>query len=63
MDQKTNTALGQRKITLVSLLTQPEMALSQQPLNLKNTLGSESKLLVSVRLKVSRFGLFIALFI
>jgi hypothetical protein len=51
MDHKTNTELGMKKITLVSLLPLPNMELSSQPLNLKNS-GPESKLIVSIRLKV-----------
>uniref|UniRef100_A0A0P5KR21 Extended synaptotagmin-2-B n=1 Tax=Daphnia magna TaxID=35525 RepID=A0A0P5KR21_9CRUS len=51
MDQKTGGELGMEKITLVSLLTLPEMELSHQPLSLKNS-GPESKLIVSIRLKV-----------
>ena len=43
--------MGVKKITLVSLLTLPNMELPLQPYNLKNS-GPESKLLVSVRLKV-----------
>jgi hypothetical protein len=51
MDQKTGGELGGEKITLVSLLTLPNMELSHQPLSLKNS-GPESKLIVSIRLKV-----------
>ena len=51
MDQKTGGELGTEKITLVSLITLPNMELSHQPLSLKNS-GPESKLIVSVQLKV-----------
>lgn len=54
MDQKTGGELGVKKITLVSLLTLPNMELCQQPLSLKNS-GPESKLIVSIRLKVCLF--------
>lgn len=50
MDQKTGGELGVEKITLVSLITLPNMELSQ-PLSLKNS-GPESKLIVSIKLKV-----------
>lgn len=51
IDQKTGHELGEKKITLVSLLTLPGLELSHQPLSLKNS-GPESKLIVSIRLKV-----------
>ena len=51
MDQKTGCELGSKKITLVSLLGQPNMELSH-PLSLKNS-GPETKLLVTIRLRVS----------
>lgn len=54
MDQKTGGELGVEKITLVSLLTLPNMELSHQPLSLKNS-GPESKLLVTIRLRVFDF--------
>lgn len=52
LDQKTGHELGYRKITLVSLLTLPGLTLPPQPLGLKNS-GPDSKLIVSVHLKVS----------
>ena len=51
MDKKTGGELGMEKITLVSLLTLPNMEICNQPLSLKNS-GPESKLLVTIRLKV-----------
>jgi len=50
MDQKTGIELGTKKITLVSLLGKPNMEMNH-PLSLTNS-GPESKLFVTIRLRV-----------
>lgn len=61
LDQKTSSVLGQLTYAIALLLKQKDLSMLTQPIMLQKS-GPESKILLSLQLKVSNFFFLIDIF-